>query len=528
MGKLKEPKGLTINFAPSERQYELWKLLQPGVCPVCGGKIVQVPDGFDRNGNPTYKPQCSECGNRDLPKVILGGGAAGGGKSYLGSCWLVSSCIRFPDLRAVVGRKTLKSIKRSTLNTLKKVMREWGLVEYTNYKINNLENYIEFWNGSTITMLEMADNPSDPTFDRFGSSEYSIALIEEVSECSQKAVDTLYSRLRWNVSNTFVTPRMLLTTNPCMGWVRERFVQDDDGNPALLEPGDAYVPFTLFDNPDEEFRKAYQESLAGIKDKAVRERLLYGNWDFIDTNVQAAYWEFDGEKHLVSGLRERVYNPLKPLVLSFDFNVVPYMSALELQLDYDKKKVYVLREHIGNADAKKNNTPAFSREISNKLMNEQHSGGLIVTGDPAGKARSTQTEDGTNNYTIVYNNLRNVNLKPKENVLPKQPPQVTRLEFENSIFSGDMNGWTVEIDMRCRKFTEDLIYQRKNEDGTKNKKKVTDPKSGVKYEQYGHLSDCFDYAVCSLISSEWKKFQKGSGYAGVTTTSNVVYDQWGY
>lgn len=204
------------------------------------------------------------------------------------------------------------------------------------------------------------------------------------------------------------------------------------------------------------------------------------------------------------------------------------MSALELQLDYDKKKVYVLREHIGNADAKKNNTPAFSREISNKLMNEQHSGGLIVTGDPAGKARSTQTEDGTNNYTIVYNNLRNVNLKPKENVLPKQPPQVTRLEFENSIFSGDMNGWTVEIDMRCRKFTEDLIYQRKNEDGTKNKKKVTDPKSGVKYEQYGHLSDCFDYAVCSLISSEWKKFQKGSGYAGVTTTSNVVYDQWGY
>ena len=40
----------------------------------------------------------------------------------------------------------------------------------------------------------------------------------------------------------------------------------------------------------------------------------------------AAYWNFDGDKHLVHNLREQYYDPMKPLILSFDFNVNPYMS----------------------------------------------------------------------------------------------------------------------------------------------------------------------------------------------------------
>ena len=55
------------------------------------------------------------------------GGAAGGGKSYIGSVWLVSSCIRFENIRAVVARKTLKSLKESTWNTIKSILKDWGL-----------------------------------------------------------------------------------------------------------------------------------------------------------------------------------------------------------------------------------------------------------------------------------------------------------------------------------------------------------------------------------------------------------------
>lgn len=76
-GQLKAPTNIRIDFRPSPRQYELWKLLQPDYCPHCGGHIIQFQSGYDQQGNPKYVPQCDACGTQDLPQLILGGGAAG-------------------------------------------------------------------------------------------------------------------------------------------------------------------------------------------------------------------------------------------------------------------------------------------------------------------------------------------------------------------------------------------------------------------------------------------------------------------
>lgn len=76
--KLKAPRSLKIDFSPSPKQYELWKLLQPE-CPACGGEIQQRLIGYDDNKNPQFKPFCSNCNNSNIPQLILGGGAAGGG-----------------------------------------------------------------------------------------------------------------------------------------------------------------------------------------------------------------------------------------------------------------------------------------------------------------------------------------------------------------------------------------------------------------------------------------------------------------
>lgn len=524
-GILKAPKNLVINLQPSPKQYELWKLLQPDYCPHCGGQIEQVLIGHDAKGNPQYKPQCNTCHSQDLPQLILGGGAAGGGKSYLGSCWVISSCIRFENIRAVVARKTIKSLKESTFNTIKTILKTWGLKEGINYKINNLEGTVTFWNDSVILLKEMVDLPSDPNFERFGSSEYTIAFVDEVSEISERAIEVLFSRLRWRTHETFKTPRMFMSTNPCITWVRSRFVQDDDGNPVICKEGEAYVPFSIFDNPDIKFRQTYEASLNKIRDRATRERLLYGNWDFVDTNIMAAYSSFDGDKHLVSNLKEKVYNPLKPIINSWDFNVSPFMSTLSLQIDYDAKKVYVLDEILGKPENKENNTPKLSQKVRDKYLTEKHTGGLLITGDPAGLARSTQTEEGVNNYTIILSNMKSPILRAHTKLLNKQPPQVPRLEFINGLFDG-FDGWEIQIDMRCRKFIEDLIYQKKNADGTKNKSKVTDPKSGVKYEKYGHLSDCFDYAICLCVKDSWNKFR--SSRKVLETTATPIYGTFSF
>ncbi len=440
--------------------------------------------------------------------------------SWLGSNWICSLCIRFPDVRCVVARKTIKSLKESTFNTVRSVLKDWGLQEGVHYKINNLENWLQFWNGSIIYLKELETTPADPNFERLGSTEITAAFVDEVSEISERAIEVLMSRCRWKVAEYMGYPRVLLTTNPCATWVRSRFVQDDDGNPAVLADTDAFVRFSVYDNPNDEFVKIYENNLKNIKDNATRERLLYGNWDFIDTNEAAAYWQFNGDKHLVTELREKVYDPLKPIILSFDFNVMPYMSCLAFQIDYNHKKVYVLEEILGKPEDKENNTPKFAQKIRSKYLNEQHTGGLFITGDPAGLARSTQTEDGENNYTIIENILQSGRLKTKRKLLKKQPPQMTRLEFINSVLGG-YDGWECLIDMRCRRFTEDLIYQKKNPDGTKSKAKIQDPKLGVKYEKYGHLSDCFDYFLCMFLNESWNRYQSKS--SGIATTVGPIY-----
>ena len=74
--KLVAPDNLNIDFIPSPKQYELWKLLQPE-CPLCGGTIKQRLVGHDTGGNEQYKPYCTKCNNTNIPQLILGGGAAG-------------------------------------------------------------------------------------------------------------------------------------------------------------------------------------------------------------------------------------------------------------------------------------------------------------------------------------------------------------------------------------------------------------------------------------------------------------------
>ena len=447
--------------------------------------------------------------------------------SFLGCCWLTYSCMQFPGIRMLVARKVRKTLLETTWNTLKDVLLSWGLKEGVNYSINSQTYVITFWNGSTIMAMDLTPLPSDPDFNSLGSLEITGAFVDEVSEVSEKAIEVLASRIRYKIEDTFVVGKIFLSTNPCVTWVRSTFVMNDDGDPVTLQKGYRYIPFSLFDNPNEKFRMIYYNKLSKIRDKATRDRLLYGNWWFTESNKMAAYWNFDGNKHLKQSLFDHAYDPLKPLILSFDFNVNPYMTCLPMQIDYDKQKVYVFPEFVGRAKDKLNNTPAFSRWIANEVVKWGHIGGILVTGDPAGLARSTQTEDGVNNFTIVMKHLTNSNLRPKLQLLSKQPAQITRLEFVNELFE-NYDGWSIEVDLKCHRLTEDFIYQKKNPDGTKEKKKML-TESGERAERYGHASDCFDYALTYYLNKAYDKYRSGT-HSIVTTigSDEIVYGDFDY
>ncbi|MCM1142672.1 MAG: phage terminase large subunit, partial [Muribaculum sp.] len=211
MARLEKPRGLTINFAPSARQLEVWNALKPNFCDKCYGELILKEDGYDASGHEIYKPTCKKCGNTDISEQILGGGSAGGGKSYLGCCWLVLSCIRFENIRMVVARRVRKVLLESTWVTLKNVLRQWGLKQDIHYHINNQLYTITFWNGSEIMAMELAPSPQDPDYNSLGSLEITGCFIDEVSEVPEKAVEVLSSRIRYNVADTFVVGKTFMS-----------------------------------------------------------------------------------------------------------------------------------------------------------------------------------------------------------------------------------------------------------------------------------------------------------------------------
>ena len=91
-----------------------------------------------------------------------------------------------------------------------------------------------------------------------------------------------------------------------------------------------------------------------------------------------------------------------------------------------------------------------------------------MTGDPAGLARSTQTEDGVNNFTIFRKNLQEAGIIANIQLLTKQPAQITRIEFINELLAGH-NGWEILMEYKNNRLVDDMVYQKKEPDGTKHK-----------------------------------------------------------
>lgn len=60
------------------------------------------------------------------------------------------------------------------------------------------------------------------------------------------------------------------------------------------------------------------------------------------------------------------------------------------------------------------------------------------------------------------------------------------------------------------------------------KQKITDPKSGVKYEKYGHLSDCMDYLLCYYLRDSWYKLKNGGDSNTSILTTAIINEGFNY
>ncbi|WP_142249761.1 terminase family protein [Bradyrhizobium sp. UNPF46] len=212
-------------------------------------------------------------------RFILFGGGAGGGKTWLYCEWLLTQCYLFPGSRWFIGRNELKRLMQSTYVTWCKVCAFHGIPK-SHWTLDGKYNVIRFKNGSTIDLLDVAFKPTDPDYDRFGSTEYNGGFGEEVSEWHFKAFDVLKSRIgRHKLERDGVDitppPKFGLSCNPSKRWPYRVFYKP--WKEGTLPEQYAFIQALYSDNPHtaEEYGKQLEE----ISDRALKQRLKEGNWD---------------------------------------------------------------------------------------------------------------------------------------------------------------------------------------------------------------------------------------------------------
>ena len=219
-----------------------------------------------------------QCLLDDMTTELLFGGGAGGGKSRLGVSWIILMCGMYPETRWLIGRKKLKRLKETPLRTFFQVCREWGLKAGVDYKYNSSDSIITFRGGAEILLKDLAHQPSDPEYDELGSLELTGGFVDEVGQISFKCWSILTSRIRYNLDKYGLTPKLLGSCNPTKEWPYSEFYKPDkDGK---LETHKKFIKALAADNKF--LSSSYITQLTKIKDKATRERLLNGNWEYDD------------------------------------------------------------------------------------------------------------------------------------------------------------------------------------------------------------------------------------------------------
>jgi hypothetical protein len=175
----------------------------------------------------------------------------------------------------------LKTLKETTLVSFFQIAKMQGLEANKHYKFNGQSSQIEFPNGSTILLKDLFAYPSDPNFDELGSLEITDAFIDEANQVDDKARNIIKSRIRFQLDQNDLVPKILYTCNPAKNWTYSEFYKPEQE--GTISKNKKFITSLIDDNPF--ISKHYKENLLTL-DSVSKERLLFGNWEYLDDPAQ--------------------------------------------------------------------------------------------------------------------------------------------------------------------------------------------------------------------------------------------------
>jgi len=308
----------------------------------------------------------------DAPEITeaLYGGAASGGKSYGLSAMHIIKSFEYPGIRSLIGRKELKNLKATTLQSFFKVANDWKLKKDKHYEYNKSESVITFLNGSQILLRALPYLPNDPNCEYLGSLELTFASIDESGEVDQKVSSVLHSRCgRWLNEKFKIDPMLFHYSNPSRNHLFRNFYAASKN--GTIAKNRLFIPALITDHQKKykDFDPVkYAEHLRQTLSFADYQRLVLGKWEFDDdpnalTTFAAINQSFDyvkgsndsGKRYITADIAFEsdrcvfiVWEGLDVLkIVDHDKTKPPEEGIFELQQEYSVPKSNIIYDATG-------------------------------------------------------------------------------------------------------------------------------------------------------------------------------------
>lgn len=459
-------------------------------------------------------------------------GGTGSGKTFGDGLVSYRFISEYPQCRGLIAANTYEQLTKSTMFRIREVWRDIGIFEYNDklktgdyvidkkpprdfntegHNFDNYNNIISFRWG-TVVFTASLDN-----YEALSGIEIAWAILDETWMTKEEAVkEVILHRLRQpgiKVDGVDINPMYISTTPARVAWINDWFKLDDyakEINDVIYDKNKYFhniignkntIICSIYHN-QKNLTPGYIERLISEhtdrngKLKESGKRLIFAN-PFVRAGGEF-YSSFDRITHT----GDVPYLEGIPVHISFDFNVVPYITMTVWQVQRKDNILWLRQIDEFCMKSPLNKTEKlcqeFERHYSAKLRN-----GLFYYGDATGKNQDTR---GLNDYQIVEHSLR-MHLNNFSKKVPYRNPSVSaRRQFINNILDEKYNVRII-IDRKCRETIRDFEFVKEDATGHKLKEKVKDELTGQSYEALGHTSDANDYFFtnCEIVKDIFNK-----------------------